>query len=108
MMGTMVDEFSSVTRNDALVELLRAEIAADGPIGFDRYMELALYHPTLGYYRGGKNRIGARGDYITSPYLSPLFGGIAGRQLAEMWSRLGEPAEFDLVEMGAGDGRLTR
>ncbi|MGD9894495.1 MAG: class I SAM-dependent methyltransferase [Dehalococcoidia bacterium] len=75
---------------------------------FARFMELALYHPTLGYYRSGKRRIGERGDYITSPYLSPLFGAIVGRQVAELWRRLDEPPDFDLVEMGAGDGRLLR
>ena len=104
----MCDEFASVTRNDALVDVIGAEIDARGAIPFARFMELALYHPTLGYYHSGKRRIGARGDYVTSPYLSPLFGAIVGRQLAEMWARLGQPAGFDLVEMGAGDGRLTR
>jgi len=103
----MHNEFGSVTRNEALVDLIRAEIAA-GPLTFARFMALALYHPTLGYYRAGRERIGARGDYVTSPYLSPLFGAIVGRQIAELWARMGEPAAFDLVEMGAGDGRLTR
>lgn len=104
----MPDEFASVTRNDALLEVIAAEIAGRGPITFERFMELALYHPTLGYYRSGKRRIGERGDYVTSPYLSPLFGAIVARQVAQVWERLGSPATFDLVEMGAGDGRLTR
>jgi SAM-dependent MidA family methyltransferase len=102
------DEFASVTRNDALLDVIRAEIAARGPIPFARFMDLALYHPTLGYYRSGKRRIGERGDYVTSPHLSPLFGAIVGRQIAEMWAALGRPPAFDLVEMGAGDGRLLR
>jgi SAM-dependent MidA family methyltransferase len=104
----MRDEFASVTRNDTLAERLFSEIDASGPISFARFMELALYHPTLGYYRSGARRIGERGDYVTSPYLSPIFGGIVGRQLAQMWERLGRPAAFGLVEMGAGDGRLAR
>jgi SAM-dependent MidA family methyltransferase len=101
-------EFASVTRNDALLDVIVAEIRSRGPITFRRFMELALYHPTLGYYRSGRRRIGERGDYVTSPYLSPLFGAIVGRQLAEMWERLGTPDELHLVEMGAGDGRLMR
>jgi SAM-dependent MidA family methyltransferase len=106
--GVRLAEFASVTRNDALLDVIAAEVRACGPIPFRRFMELALYHPTLGYYRAGKRRIGERGDYITSPYVSPLFGAIVGRQVAEMWERLGTPREFHLVEMGAGDGRLMR
>jgi SAM-dependent MidA family methyltransferase len=102
------DEIASITRNDALLDLIRKEIGERGPLPFARFMELALYHPTLGYYRTGKRRVGERGDYVTSPYLSPLFGAIVGRQVVEMWRRLGEPPDFDLVEMGAGEGRLLR
>ena len=104
----MRDEFGSVTRNDALLDAISAEISAGGPITFERFMDRALYHPTLGYYRAGKRRIGERGDYITSPHLSPLFGDIVGRQVVELWRRLGAPPAFDFVEMGAGDGRLMR
>ena len=63
----MRDEFASVTHNDALVDYLFSEIDTSGPISFARFMELALYHPTLGYYRSGAHRIGERGDYVTSP-----------------------------------------
>lgn len=108
MIGAMQDEFASVTRNDALVQIINAEITARGPVSFARFMELALYHPTLGYYRSGKRRIGERGDYVTSPSLSPLFGAIVGRQLAELWERLGRPERFDLLEMGADGAHLTR
>jgi len=104
----LADEFASVTRNDALVDVIGAEIDAYGPITFERFMELALYHPTLGYYRSGRRRVGERGDYVTSPSLSPLFGAIVGRQVVELWQRLGAPAAFDFVEMGAGDGHLLR
>lgn len=95
-----------MTRNDTLLDLIRAEIAARGPLSFDRFMELALYYPGLGYYRSGKRRIGERGDYLTSPYLSPLFGAVIGRQLFELWQRSGGP-EFTLVEMGAGERPLV-
>lgn len=71
-------------------------------------MELALYHPTLGYYTTAARRSGRRGDFFTSPDVSPLFGELVAVQLAEMWRLLGAPAVFDLVEAGAGDGRLAR
>lgn len=104
----MPDEFASVTRNDALLDVIRDEITRQGPIPFARFMELALYTPGLGYYRSDARRIGQRGDYLTSPSLGPLFGGIIGRQVAELWERLGAPDAFDLVEMGADDARLMR
>ena len=69
---------------------------------------MALYHPALGYYAGRRDPIGREADYVTSPELSPLFGAMIGRQLREMWERLGSPPVFDVVEAGAGSGVLAR
>lgn len=90
-----------------LRELILAEIRSAGPITFERYMELALYHPQLGYYSGARPRIGADGDYYTSTDVSPLFGATIGRQLREMWEALKRPAPFTIVEYGAGKGLLA-
>jgi hypothetical protein len=58
----------------ALSRRIGAEIAAGGGwIGFDRYMELALYAPGLGYYTGGSSKLGASGDFVTAPELTSLF-----------------------------------
>lgn len=89
-----------------LVERIRAEIAADGPMTFARFMELALYDPADGYYRVGAERPGRAGDFLTAPETHPIFGGAIARQLDEIWRRLGEPAEFVLREYGAGAGAL--
>ncbi len=103
-----MDEFGSHTENDALRDVIAAEIAAAGRVTFRRFMELALYHPEHGYYMSGREVIGPRGDYLTSPEISPLFGAMIGRQVAEVWRRLGEPAAFTLVEPGPGNGTMAR
>ena len=46
----------------------------NNPIGFDVFMNLALYHPEFGYYRSNKTIFGHKGDFITSPEVSDLFG----------------------------------
>ncbi len=103
----MQDEFGTHTDNAALSALIAAEISACGPVPFRRFMELALYQPVHGYYAAPDERIGPRGDYLTSPEISPLFGATAGRQVAEVWRLLGEPDPFTVVEPGPGNGALA-
>jgi SAM-dependent MidA family methyltransferase len=91
----------------ALVARIRAEIAADGPITFARFMELALYEPGLGYYRGATERPGRAGDFLTAPETHPIFGAAIARQLDEIWRRLDRPGRFVLREYGAGSGALA-
>ncbi len=76
-------------------------------------MELALYHPTFGYYARASQRSGRAGDFFTSVDVGPLFGELLAAQVAEMFRVLvaqagapGDPA-LDLVEAGAGNGRLS-
>lgn len=87
--------------------LILARIAAVGPITFAEFMELALYGPSVGYYRS-PNRISAKGDYFTSPSAHPAFGAFICIQLLEIWRLLGSPACFRIVEPGAGQGTLRR
>ena len=85
---------------------IRARIARRGRITFAEFMDLALYHPTGGYYtRGGA--VGAEGDYYTSPSAHPAFGALIAIQLRCMWDAIGRPVPFHVVELGAGDGRLA-
>jgi SAM-dependent MidA family methyltransferase len=76
-------------------------------------MDLALYAPGVGYYARAAQRSGRTGDFFTSVDLGPLFGTLLGDAFAEMFSRLREgaassPAALDLVEVAAGNGRLSR
>lgn len=88
-------------------EAIRAEIAAQGPIPFARFMALALGYPTGGFYTGPRERTTRDGDFLTGPELHPIFGSALARQLAEAWERLGRPDPFTLVEYGAGAGTLA-
>ncbi len=74
---------------------------------FARFMELALYHPELGYYASGQATIGRKGDFYTNVSVGPAFGQVLAGQFAEMWERLGSPAEFVIVEQGAHDGQFA-
>ena len=89
-----------------LLDEILAEIDRDGPIPFSRYMELALYHPTSGFYAAGG--AGRRRDFITSPEVGPLFGAVLARAIDHWWDELGQPDRFTFVEAGAGPGTLAR
>lgn len=94
-----------------LAALIAEEITGDGPMTFARFMALALYHPTLGYYNGGgqgREPLGWDGDYFTSGDVHPLWGWAIARQLHQMWELLGRPERFDVIEPGAGRGLLAR
>jgi SAM-dependent MidA family methyltransferase len=87
----------------ALVRLI-CERAAAGGIDFAHYMELALYAPGLGYYRGGAQKFGADGDFVTAAELSPLFAYCLAKQFHQILAHLGGG---DLLEVGAGSGALA-
>ena len=85
--------------------LVRAEVETHGgAIPFSRYMEIALYAPRLGYYRAGWNTFGARGDFVTAPEISPLFGRTVARQVERALSSIGAN---EIIELGAGTGTLA-
>lgn len=86
-----------------LEERLRTLIKAQGPISVADYMADALGHPHYGYYMTGAP-IGAEGDFTTAPEISQIFGELIGAFLVQSWIDLGEPAHFNLVELGPGRG----
>ncbi|MCG6860571.1 MAG: SAM-dependent methyltransferase [Chromatiaceae bacterium] len=88
-----------------LLDLIRKEAAArGGRLPFDRFMELALYAPGLGYYVAGSRKLGPDGDFVTAPELSPLFGQCVAEQCREV---LQELDAGDILEFGAGSGALA-
>jgi NADH dehydrogenase [ubiquinone] 1 alpha subcomplex assembly factor 7 len=89
----------------ALFDSLRARIARDGPITVAQYMAEVLTHPAHGYYSQG-DPLGARGDFVTAPEISQMFGELLGLWCAEVWQRLGRPDPIHLVELGPGRGTL--
>jgi SAM-dependent MidA family methyltransferase len=96
-------EPQALAASRALLERIGAELAgARNWISFARYMELALHEPGLGYYAGGARKLGAGGDFVTAPELSPLFGRALARQVRELL----QPGEA-VLEFGAGSGALA-
>jgi hypothetical protein len=62
--------------------------AAGGWIGFDHYMQLALYEPALGYYAAKPGKIGEDGDFVTAPEISPLFARALAAQAIQAFDHL--------------------
>jgi NADH dehydrogenase [ubiquinone] 1 alpha subcomplex assembly factor 7 len=89
----------------ALEDEIIAMIRANGPIGIDRFMALALGHPRHGYYMT-RDPLGLAGDFVTAPEISQIFGELLGLAMAMTWQALGEPAKVALVELGPGRGTL--
>ncbi|HUF32227.1 MAG TPA: SAM-dependent methyltransferase [Acidimicrobiales bacterium] len=89
----------------ALEEVL-ALVEREGPITFDRYMDVALYGVSGFFATGGG--AGRRADFITSPEVGPLFGAVVARAFDAEWERLSRPDPFVVVEVGAGRGALAR
>ena len=95
----------AAAHSERLRERIVAEIsAAGGLLPFDRYMELALYAPGLGYYAAGAQKLGPAGDFVTAPEISPLFGRCVAAQCVEILDAAGGG---DLLELGAGTGALA-
>jgi SAM-dependent MidA family methyltransferase len=91
----------------SLTEIIIQRIQKEGPISFFEFMEMALYYPGSGYYTSPEEKIGKRGDFYTSPFITSVFGEMIAKQLEEMWELLGKQS-FSIVEYGAGTGILCR
>jgi len=97
-----------------LRELIADRIRTNGPISFAEFMDISLYHPELGYYARAAQKTGRAGDFFTSVDVGPIFGALLAKQFSEMFRLVSpraespEPRAFDLVEAGAGSGRLAR
>ncbi len=87
-------------------ELLAGEIRRGGPISFSRFMEVALYHPEHGYYRTARDPFGKEGDFFTAAQLQPVFGILMAAHIRRFYEQMGKPAEFTVVELGAGRGEM--
>ena len=95
---------TALSYSTALKNRINAEIEASGGwIGFERYMELALYAPNMGYYSGGSHKFGAAGDFVTAPEISAAFSQTLATQAIQVCA-LSAP---HIIEVGAGSGRLA-
>ena len=80
-------------------------IGADGPMPLSRFMGLCLGHPRDGYYMT-RDPFGSKGDFITAPEVSQMFGEMIGVWAMSQWQQMGKPSAFHLIELGPGRGTL--
>ena len=104
----MGHERNSDESNLMIQTILNQAIAqAGGVLPFHQFMQQALYHPQHGYYMTQRPRLGRQGDFVTAPEMTSLFGELLTLQCIEIWQRLDCPARFQVVEAGAGSGKLA-
>ena len=103
-MNLPIPDSDAQAYSDALKRRIVDDIdAAGGWIGFDRFMDLALYAPAMGYYSGGARKFGAAGDFVTAPEISSAFASTVAAQAAQIMAA----SAMQLIEVGAGSGRLA-
>ena len=86
---------------------LAQEIRDHGPISFERFMDVALYEPGLGYYRNERDPFGRDGDFFTAEQLQPVFGELVRTFVERLAALHGASREsFPVIELGAGRGEM--
>ena len=93
-----------------LSNLIDEDIKKNGGwLPFSQFMNHALYAPQLGYYTSGSFKFGAKGDFITAPEISPLFGATLANTIAPVLEYFSVQKEVKaILEFGAGSGKLCQ
>ena len=86
---------------------IRRRIALAGPMPVAEYMALCLFDPKHGYYNT-HDPFGARGDFITAPEVSQMFGELIGLWVSAVWKQMGAPENVRLIELGPGRGTMMK
>jgi SAM-dependent MidA family methyltransferase len=103
--SAMEPDLDAQAHSERVVAHIRQEIGRNGGfISLARFIELALYAPSLGYYVAGARKFGAGGDFVTAPELTPLYGSAVARQMENI---LDASQSDDIFEFGAGSGKLA-
>ena len=75
-------------------------------ITYEEYMKIALYHEQFGYYMKSQQKIGGKGDFITTSNISPIFGMIFTKVIEE--ASIQHKLPLTICEIGAGNGRFAK
>ncbi len=73
----------------------------------DKFINFSLYNKKFGYYMK-KNPFGLKGDFVTAPNISRLFSEMIAIWILSFWQSLGSPKQFNLIELGAGNGEMMK
>ena len=73
----------------------------------DEFLENVLYDKKFGYY-ASRLPFGEKGDFITAPKISFIFSEMIAIWIISTWELFGKPKNFNIVELGPGDGSLTK
>jgi len=96
--------FEAQAHSQQLSLLIQEKINRNGGwVSFADFMQMVLYEPGLGYYSGGAKKFGVGGDFVTAPEMSPLFAQSLARQAVQVI----DETHGDILELGAGTGRLA-
>ena len=76
-------------------------------LSVDEFFDRVLFDKKRGYY-SSKIPFGSSGDFLTSPGISNVFSEIIGIWIISTWEIFGKPKNFNIVELGPGDGSLTK
>ena len=83
------------------------KIVKTNNLPLDQFINLALYDEKTGYYMK-KNPFGKTGDFITAPNITSLFSEIIEVWTITFWKSIGSPKQFNLLELGAGNGEMMK
>ena len=90
---------------NSLKKILEKRILNFGPISISDFMIESNQNPNFGYYNTSFP-FGKKGDFITAPEVSQMFGELIGLWIVDCWRKMGEPKKFNIIELGPGTGVL--